>query len=291
MIRLAVVGDPVAHSLSPVLQRAALAAAGLAGSYTALRVERGRLAERAAELEREGFLGLNVTMPLKEEALTLAAAASRRARRAGAANTLRRRREGGWEAENTDVEAVAGALREAGWPPGPSLILGAGGAAAGAALALGELGAPRVVFLARNRARGERLAARLAAFYPGTGWEVADWPTGGAAENLQGRGRPAATLLVQATPLGMEGSGALHPFPPERWLEALAPGGWVLEMVYRPLRTPLLAAAAERGFRSVDGLELLLRQGAASFTYWTGRPAPLRAMRAALEEVLACSAG
>ncbi|MDI3297791.1 MAG: shikimate dehydrogenase [Bacillota bacterium] len=290
MILLAVAGDPVAHSLSPAMQEAALRAAGLAGRYLALRVERGRLAARAAELEREGFLGLNVTMPLKEEALALARRASRRALEAGAANTLVRRPEGGWAAENTDVEAVAGALREAGWRPGPAVVLGAGGAAAAAAVALGELGAPSVLFLNRSRERAGRLARRMSVHFPGTRWSAGCWPAGPGG--LEEAGWPeGATLLVQAAPLAMEGSGAPYPLPPEALVAALAPGARVLELVYRPPRTPLLEAAAARGLGTVDGLELLLRQGAASFELWTGRGAPRAAMREALEEVLRCSAG
>ncbi|MCL6521145.1 MAG: shikimate dehydrogenase [Firmicutes bacterium] len=288
-MRLAVVGDPVAHSLSPAMQEAGLRAAGLGGRYLALRVERGRLAERAAELEAEGFLGLNVTMPLKEEALALARRRSRRALRAGAANTLVRLPEGGWAAENTDVEAVAGALAERGWRPGPALVLGAGGAAGAAAVALGELGAPRVRLLNHHAGRAERLAARMRAHFPATRWEAASWSEAGGVGQA---GAPEGwSLLVQATPLAMEGVGAGYPLPPEELAAALAPGGWVVELVYRPPRTPLLEAASARGLGVVDGVELLLRQGAASFELWTGREAPREAMRRALEEVLGCSAG
>jgi shikimate dehydrogenase len=254
-----VLGWPVAHSRSPAMHEAAYAAAGLAGwRYQRLPVPPGLFAETAAALGDAGFAGANVTIPHKQAALAVATAATPAAREIGAANTLTF---AGAEitAENTDAPGLLDALPEP--PAGRSaLVLGAGGSARAAVWALLRAGASDVAVWNRTPERAQRLCA-----------DVGGRPVGAAAP---------ADLLVNCTAAGLaEGEDPFATLP-------LAAGdlgafGVVADLVYGARPSALLAAAAGAGAATVDGLEILVRQGARSFELWTGVPAPLDAMRAA----------
>jgi shikimate dehydrogenase len=242
--RLGVLGWPVAHSRSPVMQRAALRAVGLDGwAYQLLPVPPELFAETVRALPAAGFLGANVTIPHKEAALALADSATPLARTIGAANTLTFGKDG-IEADNTDAPGLLAAIGDD--VPRTALVLGAGGSARAAVHALAQAGC-EVSVLARTPSRAADLPA-----------QVVDRPV-------------EAQALVNCTPLGLHDPGELP----------LAPDGYelVVDFVYRSGGTALTRAA--RG-RVIDGLELLVRQGALSFTRWTGREAPLEAMRAAV---------
>lgn len=254
-MKLLLLGDPVEHSRSPAIHTAALAAAGIEGTYEARRVDRAGMASAVDEIRYGGLDGANVTMPHKEAAFALADRVSEAALRAGAVNTLTHR-EGMAEGENTDIAGLIRVWGEAGFSTSPPvLILGSGGAAAGAMVALAE---HRILVSARSPDRAAGLLERTR-----TDGEVVEW---GSA--VQG------AIVVNATPLGMEGE--------------LLPDGVVeradglVDLSYGSQRTPAVVAAVALGLPYVDGPEILLAQAAASFELWTGMPAPLEAMRAAL---------
>ncbi|MEO6858091.1 MAG: shikimate dehydrogenase [Solirubrobacteraceae bacterium] len=257
--RLGVLGWPVAHSLSPAIHNAALAAAGLSSwRYQLLPVPPELLAEVIPALPGAGFRGANVTIPHKAAALALATEATPRARAIGAANTLGFGAAGQIAAENTDAPALLAAL------PRPvtgasALVLGAGGSARAAVWALLDAGVRDVRVWNRNPARAEALCREL----------------GGKPVQQVG----PADVLVNCTPVGLDGSGSLEglPFAPAE----LTDYGCVVDLVYARAPTALIAAARDQGVPSVDGLELLVAQGALSFELFTGRPAPRAAMRVA----------
>ena len=255
-----VLGHPVAHSRSPAIQNAAFAAAGLGWRYVKLPVAPELLETTVRALPGSGYRGANVTIPHKLAALRLADSASSAAQAIGAANTLTFAN-GRIEADNTDAGGLVDALDR---PVSGlrALVLGAGGAGRAAAWALREAGAEVAVWN-RTGARAEALARDL-------GVAVADAPG-------------AADLLVNATSVGLEPE-----LPEDGALAALGladapPPPVVVDLVYRAdaRATPVAAWADRGGATVVDGLEVLVRQGARSFTLWTGLPAPLDAMRAA----------
>lgn len=253
-MRLGVLGWPVAHSRSPAM----FAATGVPGlTYQLLPVPPDLFDETVRALGPAGFDGANVTLPHKEAALALATEATERARAIGAANTLTF--DGGRiHADNTDAPGLLQALP---WDPKDrsALVLGAGGTARAAVWALRTAGADVVVW---NRTP-ERARALADAF----GVEPVDrvWP---------------ADLLVNTTSVGLHDPSATFKDLP-LGADALGAFACVVDFVYRPGGTALLRAAAERGTAVVDGLEILVRQGAISFTAWTGREAPIDAMRQA----------
>lgn len=255
-------GNPVSHSLSPRMQNAAFAARGLDWAYVPLPVEPADLEAAVSGLAGLGFAGANVTIPHKTAIVSFCDELDEVAERAASVNTLVVR-DGRVLGSSTDGLAVTDAVRAEG---ARVLILGAGGAALAVAVALLDAGAAGVTVAARNSDRAHALAARLLALFPEN--EVAAaaaWPP-----------EPAdATLLVNATPLRDE-----LPVEPRA-------GQAVVDLAYRTDGDPtvLVAAAREAGCDPVvDGLEVLVRQGAASFERWTGVTAPLDVMRRAIVE-------
>jgi shikimate dehydrogenase len=265
MTRLGVLGWPVAHSRSPAIQNAALAAVGLESwRYQLLPVPPELLAETVRALPGAGFRGVNVTIPHKEAALRIATEATPRARAIGAANTLTFADDGGIEADNTDAPALIAALREALTRPiegARALVLGAGGSARAAVWALLDAGAGEVRVWNRTAERARRLCAEL-----------------GATPVLEAA---PADVLVHCTSSGLDPARPMFeglPISPDQ----LRMYGCLADLVYSEHATPLVEAARERSIPAVDGLELLLGQGALSFERFTGRGAPRPAMRAAL---------
>lgn len=264
--RAAVLGKPVAHSLSPVLHGVAYAALGLTGwTYDRVEMDAASLPAFVDGLSDE-WVGLSVTMPGKRAALNVAAEASARARMVGAANTLTRLPSGGWRADCTDVDGVAQALRVAGSPDGGvGVVLGAGGTAQAAVVGLAELGFSDVVVVARDRGRAaDTLAAAEAA---GLAARVELWSTVNFAALAAD-----ASALVSTVP-----AEAVAPHA-----TALAAARCVLDVIYHPWPTPLATAVLERGGRVATGLDMLMHQAFGQVEQFTGRPAPRAAMRDAL---------
>jgi shikimate dehydrogenase len=266
VLRAAVLGSPVAHSLSPVLHRAGYAAAGLDGwEYEAREVAADELAGVVAGLD-EQWRGLSLTMPLKEAALEVAATFSDVARRAGAANTLVRRDDGAWDATNTDVAGVAEALRpHLVAPPQRALVIGAGATARSTVLALAGLGVTTLTVRARDTAKAADLLA----------WAV-DLGTGvrsGSVAGLDAWRTTRDDVVVSTVPPAAADAVAAT-VPPEH-------GGVLLDVVYAGWPTPVARAATAAGMTVVSGLDLLVHQAAEQFRLFTGRPAPVEAMFAA----------
>jgi shikimate dehydrogenase len=262
-VKAAVLGSPVAHSLSPVLHAAGYAELGLTGwSYDRFELQADELAGFVAGLDSD-WRGLSLTMPLKEACLAVAAEVTPLARRAGAGNTLVRLDSGEWRADNTDVPGLVDALRPA-WGDGwtRAAILGAGATARSALLALAELGVTRVHVYARNPAKGEQLRSWAATAAPGL--DVSAAPLDQWLEGVE----PA---VLSTLPGGAADGFAL---PGRR-------EGVLFDAVYAGWPTPLARAAAVAGMTVVGGLDLLVYQAARQFALFTGRAAPLEAMFAA----------
>lgn len=258
--RLGVLGWPVAHSRSPQMMGAALRAAGLTGwRYQLLPVPPELFAETAAALPGAGFRGANVTIPHKHAALALATRTSDTARRIGAANTLLFESSGAIVADNTDGPALLRAL-----PVSPrdkvALVLGAGGSARAAVWALLDAGAAEVRVWNRHLDRARQLCDEL----------------GGRPVSIA----QPADLLVNCTPVGSYGEVAAFKQLP-LGADELAMFGCVIDFAYGSDETLLVRSAMALGLPVVDGLELLVGQGALSFERFTGLPAPLEEMRAA----------
>jgi len=279
MPRLGVLGWPVAHSRSPAMHNAALAALGMEGwRYQRLPVPSELFAEIVGGLCGAGFVGANVTIPHKHAALALADRASDATRAIGAANTLSFSPDGAIAAENTDAPGLIAAL-DVSLRGMSALVLGAGGSARAAVWALLEGGAREVLVWNRTPERARELASDLGA---------------------RAVARPvAADLLVNCTSVGMRASTASTAAAQaaeglERsaseistlnqlslTFDLVGEYSYVADMVYRAGPTELLVAAREHGARTLDGVDILVAQGALSFELWTRRAAPLDAMRAA----------
>lgn len=265
-LRCGVLGDPIAHSLSPVLHQAGYDALGLGFSYDAVRVPAGGLADFVGSLGPE-WRGLSVTAPLKREALEFAGVVSDRASLAGGANTLVRT-DDGWSADNTDLPGAVAALRERyDGPITAATVLGAGATAASTGLALAELGAHTIRLLARDPARARETAAALAR-HPGLEVDVIA---------LDG-GAMIGEVVVSTVPASAQ---------TDLLLASASDAAVVFEVVYDPWPTPLAAAARARGQALVSGLDLLAHQAVLQFAMFTGHNGPLDAMRAAGERALA----
>jgi shikimate dehydrogenase len=265
MARLGLLGWPVAHSRSPAMHNAALAALGMRDwRYQLLPVAPRLFEETARALATTGFHGANVTLPHKHAALALASSASAAACEIGAANTLTFTPDGAIAAENTDAPGLIEALGVS--PRGLSaLVLGAGGSARAAAWALREAGASEVSVCNRTRERAQALADDL-----------------GVRAVAQAE---PADLLVNCTSVGLEQVEVERSASEAEALNQLGltfdqvgKYSYVVDLVYRSGTTQLLAAARAHGARTVDGLEILVAQGALSLEIWTGLPAPRKIM-------------
>lgn len=264
---LALLGDPVAHSLSPVIQNTAFRAAGVDGVYVALHTGEEDLPHLMRGLSRAGGGG-NVTLPHKERAAAVVSAPSEAVRRTGACNTFWGE-DGAIHGDNTDVEGFRRALsRFLGRPPGDHrvLLLGAGGAARAALVALLDDGVREVLILNRSTERARAVARRIG----GARVRVANVPQDLDDEDFD--------LVVNATRLGLDEDDAM-PFE----LGRLRRAGAVLDLVYGAQPTPFVRAALARGIRATDGGEMLVQQAAVAFERWWGDEGPVDAMRESLE--------
>ncbi len=256
---LGIVGRPLGHSSSPAMHRAAMDATGLAGRY--LRLDVPDLDGLAAFMKFYDVRGLNVTIPYKVEALAHLDALDASAAAVGAVNTISNE-DGRLVGYNTDVLGVKEALSEAGLviEGSEALVLGAGGAAMACCHALLSEGCG-VTVSNRDMSKAEALAQRF-------GCSAAGVP----------RSLERFDLIVNCTPLGMEGYPSLAPLE----VELIGEGHTVFDMVYRPRETPLIREASARGARTIEGAEMLLHQAMASFRIWTGLDAPKRVMMEAI---------
>jgi shikimate dehydrogenase len=270
-MRCAVLGDPIAHSLSPALHRAGYAAAGLDWEYDAVRVPEDGLEEFVRGLDA-GWRGLSLTMPLKRRAVALAAEVTDRARLAGAANTLLLDDGAIVLADNTDLPGTAAAVRERyDGPVTTGTVLGGGATAASAGLALCDLGATAVRLLARAPERASETVAAIAAHPSGPHVEVL--PLAGS--------EVAGEVVVSTIPVAAQDPGLVA---------RCAAAPVVFEVVYDPWPTPLAESVGQDRVL-VNGLDLLAHQGALQFELFTGQQVSVDVLRAAGEHELAARRG
>ncbi len=252
-----VIGDPIAHSLSPRLHGHWLRRYGLRGHYVPLHIAHANLADALRLLPQMGFVGVNITIPHKEYVLSLASHVTDRAALIGAANTLTFLNDGRVQADNTDGVGFLENIRQnlPGWTAasGPALVLGAGGAAKAIVSALIQDGAPRVHIVNRTRPRADALRDQF-----GARVESHDWTR---IPDLMSD----VALIVNTTSLGMVGQPPLV-----LDLSRLFPPTVVTDIVYKPLETDLLVQARAMGCETVDGLGMLLHQAVPGFERWFG---------------------
>lgn len=269
----ALLGHPVHHSLSPQMQSAAFRAAGQDAAYLALDVPPDRLEASLRGLHAAGVAGLNLTAPHKEAAWPYLSGATADAEESRAVNTLRRD-EAGWFGHATDGLGFRDWIGALGIPVSGAriLLIGAGGAARSIAPILASFGPAAVQVVSRNGAHAREVANALRARALGpTDVEAAALDESRRAESL-----PNLGLLIRA--LATESIETAE----GEWWDRLDPGAAVLDLNYGPRALTSRARAAAEGRRFEDGLGLLLHQGVHSYEFWTGQPAPLEAMRAAL---------
>lgn len=255
-----VAGRPIDHSLSPLIHNAWLEAAGIDGVYVPFSPDADRFEKFVEGLRGGSLRGLNVTIPFKEAALVAADRVSARADRAAAANLLIFESDGRVLADNTDGVGLLGALeaQAPGFDPaaGPVTVLGAGGAARGAVAALLMAGAPEVRLVNRTLTKAEAVAGAI-------GGSIRVFPLSDCRGALEG-----VNAVINATAVGLAGDCL------DVALETTPETAVIMDMVYKPLETPFLARARAAGRRTVDGLEMLIRQAAPSFEAFFGASPP-----------------
>jgi shikimate dehydrogenase len=268
-------GYPVEHSRSPAMHQAAYRALGLNAVYLPWPVPPERLPDAIRGLRAmPHLLGANVTVPHKQAVIPVLDGLTPEAEALGAVNTILVR-EGRLDGDNTDGAGFLAALAETfGWEPAgrTAAILGAGGSARAVAVSLARAGLRRLAILNRTAAHGADLAALVRSRAPGCDVAAIPLPPIWRPDGL-----PELHLLVNTTSVGLRPADPLLIDP-----AGLPPEVDVVDLVYRTEDTPLVAAARRRGCRTADGLGMLLHQGALAITRWTGRPAPVDAMRHAL---------
>jgi shikimate dehydrogenase len=274
-----VFGDPVRHSLSPVIQNAAFAALGLDFVYVPFHVKTEGLKAAVEGIRAMNMAGVNVTIPHKEGVLEHLDELDPHARVIGAVNTIVHNRDNRLVGYNTDGLGYLKSLKEeTGLTPEDKnvLVAGAGGAARSILFSVLSGGAKKVVVMNRTVERAASLADEFAEIFPDAKLEAVSLERAAAQKHA-----PGADLLVNTTSLGMEGKNELD-FP----VEKLAAGAVVSDIVYSPLETGLLKNATARGLKTHNGLSMLVAQGAVGFELWTGSKAPVEEMKAAAREAL-----
>lgn len=276
-IRLGIFGWPVAHSKSPQMHEAAARALGIALRYERFEVAPEDFSEAVRAKHAAGIDGYNLTVPHKVAIMSLVDEVAPAARAIGAVNTVVRRG-GRYLGDNTDARGFVRSLEDAGVELSGAnvVVLGAGGAARAAVVGLADAGAAEIRVLSRRPAQSEALCQSLASAVH-CGLQAA--PLGEAGHHFGG-----ASLLVQATSATLESNPGAQAFADSLPIEALPEGAAVVDMVYKPLETTLLARANARGLPTIDGLGMLLHQGAIAFEMWTGFAPSLDVMRSALSD-------
>lgn len=273
---LGIIGDPIEHSLSPVLHQVALEVQRLNYTYLPFRVTADNLPDALNGLRALGFVGVNVTLPHKVAVIPHLRKLSREAELIGAVNTLHLEK-GQWIGYNTDGIGFLRSLQEDG-DVNPVkariLLLGAGGAARAVAAQLGLVQAEEILIANRDRSRAEGLAKEMADKIPSVSYRAMDLHPTAVATAMKN-----ADIIINATPVGMEGySESTLPVRRE-WFQARHR---VVDLVYRPVETSFLKLARSAGAHTVSGVGMLLYQGVEAYRIWTKVDPPVEVMRQAL---------
>jgi shikimate dehydrogenase len=273
---LAVIGDPVRHSLSPLMHNAAIAQMGLDYVYVALPIKPEDLVDGVRALGAIGLVGFNITIPHKQAILPLLDEVSEVAEAVGAVNTVRWTGSG-WAGTNTDVEGFLAPLMalERDWSQTTAVVLGNGGAARAVVAGCAQLGCKAIQVVGRSRHRLAMFEQSWAGAALGAPLQVHPW------EALAGL-MPGASLVVNTTPVGMSPQVEACPVSREV-MGMMQPGTIAYDLIYVPNPTRFLREAQEQGAIALDGLEMLLQQGAAALELWTGGEVPVDVMRATLK--------
>lgn len=272
---LGVIGDPVEHSLSPVMQNAAIAALGVDYVYVPLPVARGDLERAMSGFEAIHLAGCNLTIPHKQAIIPLLTDVSTTAQRVGAVNTVWRT-SAGWCGTNTDVAGFLAPLKALSrdWSQIEPVVLGNGGAARAVVAGCIELGCPTIHVVGRNQ-------DKLKSFKQ-------SWSNPSLNVHLQSELPPLlkkTELVINTTPVGMFPHIDQSPLD-EDLMQWLQPDAIAYDLIYTPNPTRFLAQAQSRGALAIDGLEMLVQQGAAALEIWLGQPVPVEVMRQSLRQYL-----
>ncbi|MEO0757801.1 MAG: shikimate dehydrogenase [Cyanobacteria bacterium J06648_16] len=272
---LGVIGYPVKHSFSPAMHNAALAHLGLDFVYLPFAIAPADLPTAIQGFAAIGVKGFNITIPHKQTILPLLTDISASARAIGAVNTVWRTDQG-WSGTNTDVTGFLAPLQSRDWTGKAAIVLGNGGAARAVVAACAQLGMAQIKVFGRSSEKLQRFLNswegaefhRLISVHPWTDLDLA---------------LPMAQLVVNSTPLGMAPQAEVSPLA-EKQLQKLPPDAVAYDLIYTPRPTRFLQRAADAGLTAIDGLEMLVQQGAAALEIWIGQPPPVEVMRAALLE-------
>ncbi len=281
---LGVIGDPIAHSLSPIMHNAAIAHLGLDYVYLPFKVQGANLAAAIAGFSAIGLRGFNITIPHKQAIMPLLTEISPLAIAVGAVNTVWRT-EQGWSGTNTDVAgflAPLEALQPSGWQERTVVVLGYGGAARAVVAGCSQLGCRAIHVIGRD---ADKLQAFQASWYDSPlASALAGVLSVHAWEKLPDL-LPTADLLVNTTPVGMHPHEQDSPLS-DREATLLSANAIAYDLIYVPNPTRFLQQARDRGAIAIDGLEMLVQQGAAALEIWTQQPPPVEIMRQALQQKL-----
>ncbi|HAL56560.1 MAG TPA: shikimate dehydrogenase [Bacteroidetes bacterium] len=274
-----VIGHPIAHSLSPLMHNAAFKVLGLEATYGAFDVEPASLRRSLEVFKSKGFAGLNITIPLKEDMLALAEEVTEEARAIGAVNTVLFR-DGKVFGFNTDAFGISKSLEEfrGELAARNMLVLGAGGSARAVVYTLlNDFSPNELIVASRTVKRADELASR---FVPSEASKIRtlDLQDPAFADTFK-----SCTLIVNCTPVGMSPNVEASPLGDPALIHSKQ---IVMDLIYTPLKTTLLAAADKVGARTISGVEMLLQQGARSFEIWTERQMPVDQIRPVLLRAL-----
>lgn len=272
---LGVIGNPISHSLSPVMHNAALAEMGADYVYVAFAIAAENLAAALAGFAAIGVRGFNITLPHKQTVMPLLSEISPEAQAVGAVNTVWHTGSG-WAGTNTDVAGFLAPLQALNqqWEGAQAVVLGNGGAARAVVAGCAQLGLAKVQVVGRS-------SERLQAFQHS--WQDSPIRPPLAVHSWEALPEllPQADLVVNTTPLGMHPHAGVSPLE-QAELEGVRAGAIAYDLIYTPRPTRFLALAAQQGLKTIDGLEMLVQQGAAALEIWLQEPAPVNTMRQSL---------
>jgi shikimate dehydrogenase len=277
---LGVIGHPIAHSLSPVMHNAAIAHLGVDYVYLPFAIAPAELATAIAGFAAIGLQGFNITIPHKQAILPLLTQITPVAQAIGAVNTVWREADG-WHGTNTDVTGFLAPLKllSQNWSQVQAVILGNGGAARAVVAGCAELGCGAIHVVGRDRAKLTQFQQSWLRSPLPIPLQVHPWD---ALPQLV----PQTGLLVNTTPIGMHPHDSASPLD-DSLMATLAAGAIAYDLIYTPRPTRFLQQATNQGAHAIDGLEMLVQQGAAALELWLGQPVPVEVMRRSLLETLA----
>lgn len=281
MIKLGILGYPLGHSLSKVMQEAALKELGLQGSYDIMETDPEDLIQKVKDIKRSGYLGFNVTIPFKVPMTMLIDDFDEVANIAGCVNTVKVMPDKSLKGYNTDVYGFVSAIsteQKKRITGKKAAIIGTGGAARAAAIGLCQVGVKEIDFYTRNIVNASPMANFLREQFKAVTFNLKQVQSLSDFSEI--------SILVNASPLGMRGKAMdLTPVEP-KVLQTMKLGSIVYDIVYNPRKTILLKNAATCGLETIDGCEMLIHQGAKAFEIWTGQLPPVPVMKIALLEQL-----